>query len=224
MPYEFNLDLNSIDGELVAVGGDLEPETLISAYRNGIFPWPHEKEFGKLIPWFSPDPRAVLFFKDLHIPRSLRKDFQKKQNDYLFTFNQNFKAVIENCRTIKRRGQNFSTWITLDMVNAYLKLHELGYAHSVEVWKKEDNFLVGGLYGVLVDGVFSGESMFSLETNVSKFAILVLIEKLKSFGIEWIDLQQMSHHFEILGAKEIPRKEYIELLKKSQNPNLKITF
>ncbi len=193
---------------LLAIGGDLYPESLELAYQNGIFPWPIENY---PLTWFSPDPRAVLFFDELHLPRSLKR--VANQNPFQHTTNKAFKAVIHACAEIPRGG----TWITPEMIEAYSKLNELGLAVSTESWKNKQ--LVGGIYGVLTRGVFSAESMFHTESNASKLALLHLIDHLKEKNITWIDIQMQSPHMKSLGAKEIPRIEYLNLLKRSLLPS-----
>ncbi|GAA4275359.1 leucyl/phenylalanyl-tRNA--protein transferase [Aquimarina mytili] len=195
-----------MDG-LLAIGGDLSQERLLEAYRNGIFPWYNE---GEVILWFSPDPRMVLFPSELHVSKSMRQLIRK--NKFEVTFNQEFSSVIDNCAAIKRLEQN-GTWITNDMQKAYKNLHELGYAISVEVW--ENSRLVGGLYGVyLADkNVFCGESMFSKVSNASKYGFIKLVEWLNEKEIKLIDCQVYTEHLASLGAKEIPRKTFLEFLK-----------
>jgi len=199
------VELASQDG-LLAMGGDLSVERLILAYRSGIFPWYSE---GEPILWWSPDPRMILFPEKLKVSKSLSKILQK--NEFRITFNTTFSDVIEKCAAIEREGQA-DTWITNDMVDVYQKLHELGHAHSVEVWK--DDKLVGGLYGIdLPDQkVFCGESMFSKESNASKVAFYYLVEKLKAKKYTIIDCQVHTHHLESLGAEEIPRTEFLNYL------------
>jgi leucyl/phenylalanyl-tRNA--protein transferase len=162
--------------------------------------------------------RAVLEFDELHIPRSLRK-VAKKAN-FTFTIDRAFHRVINSCAKVKRKGQR-GTWIIEEVIESYTELHRLGYAHSVEVWD-ENGTLVGGLYGVDAGGVFSGENMFHQVTDASKLAVLFLIDHLKSRGATWIDIQTMSLHFEILGAKEITRRDFLEKLKATQKLKLKL--
>lgn len=201
-------DPNLADAEgLLAVGGDLQPERLMTAYSMGIFPW-YSKEHPIL--WWSPDPRMVLFPEKLKISKSMRQLIRRKT--FEVSFNQDFEQVIKNCAEIIRKGQE-DTWITAEMKKAYIRLHELGFAHSVEVWKKDK--LVGGLYGVYLKNqkVFCGESMFSKESNSSKFGLIKLVEKLKQENIKLIDCQVYSKHLESLGAEEIPRKQFLKFLK-----------
>jgi leucyl/phenylalanyl-tRNA---protein transferase len=203
---------NSIDG-IVAMGDSLNHATLFEAYSFGIFPWPHE-ELPLL--WYSPDPRGVLFFEKLHQPKSLRK-FLKKM-PWKVTFNKAFSEVMKKCGEVPRPGQA-GTWIDSQMLNAYADFHKAGYAHSVEVWNGDK--LVGGLYGVYVGGVFSGESMFYTESNASKVALIFLIERLKKFGLTWMDTQMLTPVTEQLGAEYISRDEFLQMLeaaKKAAKP------
>lgn len=193
---------------IVGIGGDLQPATLIAAYRAGIFPWFSE---GMPIAWFCPDERAILRFRNLHIPRSLARE--RRRTTFRFTFNQAFPTVITTCARIRRTGES-GTWITGGMIKAYCRLHELGFAHSVEVWDETE--LVGGLYGVEVDGTFAGESMFHTRPNASKLALLHLIEHLQNAGLEWIDVQMMTPHLEALGAELMTRDEFLDLLESTQ--------
>ncbi len=190
---------------ILAVGGDLSPERLMLAYKSGIFPWFEDDE---PILWWSPEERMVLFFDDLKISKSMRSILKK--NEFKITFNKDFKAVITNCQQAKRVGQN-GTWITDDMINAYCKLHELGYAKSVEVWKNEE--LVGGLYGIDLGDVFCGESMFSKVSNASKVAFITLAQKLEKANYKLIDCQVHNSHLESLGCVEINREEFMAILK-----------
>ena len=190
---------------ILAVGGDLSPERLMLAYKSGIFPWFEEDE---PILWWSPEERMVLFFEDLKISKSMRNILKK--NEFSVTFNKDFKAVITNCQNVKRVGQN-GTWITDDMINAYCKLHELGFAKSVEVWK--NNELVGGLYGIDLGDVFCGESMFSKISNASKVAFITLAQKLEKADYKLIDCQVHNNHLESLGCVEIDREEFMAILK-----------
>lgn len=191
---------------LLAMGGDLSTERLLLAYRNGIFPW-YE---GEPILWWSPDPRFVLFPGELKINKSLRSLLGK--NQFVFTVNHCFKEVIHHCKKIKRPGQQ-GTWITNEVEKAYCKLHELGHAHSAEVWK--DNELVGGLYGIKLGKVFFGESMFSKMSNASRYAFAHYVQQLKEEGIQLIDCQVYTEYLESMGARMIDRSEFIKLLRKS---------
>jgi leucyl/phenylalanyl-tRNA---protein transferase len=195
--------LSEPDG-LLAIGGDLSPERLLVAYQNGIFPW-YE---GEHILWWCPDPRFVLFPDDLKVSKSMQALIKK--NAFEFTINKAFKEVIHNCKQTKREGQD-GTWITDEVEKAYFKMHKLGYAHSAETWK--DGKLVGGLYGIKLGKVFFGESMFSNETNSSKFAFIKYVQLLKEEGIELIDCQVYTEHLESLGAKMISRTDFCQQLK-----------
>lgn len=198
------IDLAEPDG-LLAIGGDLSPERILPAYQKGIFPW-YE---GDYILWWCPDPRFVLMPGELNISKSMKAILKK--NIFRFTTNLAFKEVIRQCKIIKRPGQD-GTWITDEMEKAYTRLHEMGYAHSAEVWKEDK--LVGGLYGVRMGKVFFGESMFSRESNASKFAFIRYVEMLRSEGVQLIDCQVYTQHLESLGAKMIPRKNFVALLNK----------
>ncbi|UMB53490.1 leucyl/phenylalanyl-tRNA--protein transferase [Lutibacter sp. A64] len=197
------VELANKDG-LLAVGGDLSLERLILAYKSGIFPWYNP---GEPIIWYSPKERMVLFPKDLKISKSMRQLIKK--NKFKVTFNQNFEAVISNCKTIEREGQG-GTWITDEMQEAYIKLHKQGIAKSVEVWL--ENELVGGLYGVDLGTVFCGESMFSKVSNTSKLAFIYLVQKLEKENYKLIDCQVYNPHLESLGADEISREEFLTYL------------
>lgn len=190
---------------LLAIGGDLSVERLELAYRSGIFPWFNE---GEPIIWYSPDPRMVLFPKDLKISKSMRQVIRR--NDFKVTFNENFAEVISNCKNIYRVGQG-GTWITNEMQQAYIKLHEKGIAKSVEVWL--DDELVGGLYGIDLGTVFCGESMFSTVSNASKLAFISLVQKLEKENYQLIDCQVYNNHLASLGADEISRTEFLKFLK-----------
>lgn len=191
---------------LLAVGGDLSTERLLLAYRSGIFPW-YE---GKHILWWSPDPRFVLFPEELKISKSMKQLI--KRDHFEFTVNKAFREVINNCKTIARREQE-STWITNDVKEAYSKLHELGFAHSAEVWQQGE--LVGGLYGIRMGTVFFGESMFSKKSNASKYAFIKFVDYLKSENLTLIDCQVYTEHLESLGARMIPREKFIALIEKN---------
>lgn len=192
---------------ILAVGGDLSSERLLLAYRNGIFPWFEEDE---PILWWSPPQRMVVDPNEYKTAKSLRNILNRKI--FEVTFNKNFSEVIKHCQTIKRKGQK-GTWITDSMYEAYLKLHNLGIAKSVEVWQQDK--LVGGLYGVDLGKVFCGESMFSLVPNASKVAFVSLIEKLKHENFLLLDCQVHNNHLEKLGAFEITRENYLKILKSS---------
>ena len=190
---------------LLAVGGDLRPERLLEAYQHGIFPWYNEDD---PILWWSPDPRAVLLPSKLHIPRSLKKRF--RSNVFALTLDTCFRQVMEQCAGPRSQYPDGGTWITGDMLDAYTRLHELGYAHSVETW--QDGRLVGGLYGVAIGGAFFGESMFSRRTDASKMALVHLVARLKAGGYVLLDTQFITEHLTQFGAKEMARAAYKVLL------------
>ncbi|MFI5132552.1 MAG: leucyl/phenylalanyl-tRNA--protein transferase [Chitinophagales bacterium] len=194
--------LAGTDG-LLAMGGDLSPDRLILAYRNGIFPW-YE---GDHILWWCPDPRFVLFPEELKISKSLKPLL--KRNEFEFTVNKAFKQVIHQCKKIRRPGQE-GTWITDEVEKAFIRMHELGHAHSAEVWKNGE--LAGGLYGVRLGNVFFGESMFSKQSNASRFAFIKYVQQLKTEGVELIDCQVYTDYLESMGAKMILRNEFVRLL------------
>lgn len=198
------LDPDIAPDGVVAFGGALSSTNLLRAYRRGIFPWPVDDYF---LPWFCPPERAILEFKDLHVPRRLAQ--LKRQNPFRFTIDQAFEDVILSCAKVKRKRES-GTWITTQMIRAYTKLHREGHAHSVEAWEGET--LVGGLYGVDAGGAFSGESMFFHRSNASKLVLLHLIEHLQSRGLDWLDIQMMTPHMEDLGAKVIPRSQFLDKL------------
>jgi len=189
---------------LLAVGGDLSPERLLAAYRCGIFPWFSE---GEPILWWSPDPRLVLFPNEFKVSRSLRKVLQQSRFD--ITFDQAFRRVITACARIRREQQE-ATWIVADMIDAYCRLHESGFAHSVEAWQA--GRLVGGLYGISLGRCFYGESMFSRISNASKVALASLVNWLRLNAFHMIDCQVTTKHLISLGAREIPRDRFLKLL------------
>jgi len=189
---------------VVAVGGDLSPERLLLAYSKGIFPW-----FGENDPiiWHSPEERFIMLLDKLHISKSMRRVLNS--NKFKITFDTDFIYIIQQCAQVKRKGED-STWITSEMIDAYKKLHDLGYAHSIEVW--QDDRIVGGLYGVSLGKCFFAESMFHTATNASKFAVIKLIELLKQKDFHFLDAQVYTDHVATLGAKEIPRQTFLQLL------------
>jgi leucyl/phenylalanyl-tRNA--protein transferase len=201
-------ELSREDG-LLAVGGDLGIERLILAYRMGIFPWYSR---GEPILWWSPDPRLVLYPESFHISRSLMKSL--KQGRFTVTLDQSFSQVIAACAETPRNNQP-GTWITPDMIEAYCRLHEAGFAHSVEVWDQQE--LAGGLYGVSLGNCFFGESMFSRKSNASKVGLATLVPLLQSWSIHLIDCQVTTDHLVRLGAREIPRKQFLAELKPALN-------
>lgn len=189
---------------LLAVGGDLSNERLLEAYRLGIFPWYSDDQ---PILWWSPDPRLILDLRDFKVSRSLRKTLKK--GVFQVTFDHAFEEVIGGCAVVPREAQN-GTWITDEMQEAYVNLHGLGYAHSVESWF--GGKLAGGLYGVSLGRCFFGESMFHLKTDASKVALATLVEKLKSWDFHFIDSQMTTEHMLRLGAKELPRRIFLKRL------------
>jgi len=189
---------------LLAAGGDLSPERLLAAYRQGIFPWYSE---GQPILWWSPDPRMVLFPDELKISRSLAK--RLRNSDYEVRFDMAFRDVMLACAETQRPQQD-GTWITADIIDAYCKLHELGYAHSAETWI--DGRLMGGVYGVAIGHMFYGESMFHHVADASKIAFVHMVQRLKQQGFELIDCQMKTSHLASLGAREITRAEFSQRL------------
>ena len=189
---------------IVAVGGDLQPDRVMLAYRKGIFPWFESEDF---LLWWSPDPRMVLFPNQLKISKSMRSVIRKKQ--FEVTFNKAFDQVVEACAKVKRFGQN-GTWITPGLMEVYSTLHTQGHAHSVEVW--EEGVLVGGLYGIDLGTVFCGESMFSKTSNASKVALIFLVKELKKNNYKLIDCQVPTQHLASMGAEPISRTEFLTFL------------
>ncbi|WP_298494291.1 leucyl/phenylalanyl-tRNA--protein transferase [uncultured Algibacter sp.] len=199
-----NVNKASPEG-LLAIGGDLSIERLLLAYKTGIFPW---FETNEPILWWSPDPRFVLYPEKLKVSKSMKQVFRNK--DYKVTVNKDFRAVITQCALVKRNGQD-GTWVTDAMIEAYVKLHKLGYAKSIEVWNNND--LVAGFYGVdLNNGVFCGESMFTKESNASKVGFISFIQ---NTNYKLIDCQVYTNHLESLGAEEISRDTFLKFLNKS---------
>ena len=199
-------DINSALQEpngLLAAGGDLSTERLISAYSQGIFPWFSEDD---PILWWSPAPRCVLIPKRLHVSRSLAKVIRK--NQFEITFDQAFSQVINNCSELRKNLEG--TWITDEMQAAYCQLSDIGVAHSVEVWQQDE--LVGGLYGLCIGNIFFGESMFSSRANASKVAFCYLARQLQDWGFSVIDCQLHSDHLQSLGAEEISREKFQHFL------------
>jgi leucyl/phenylalanyl-tRNA--protein transferase len=210
MPYY--LDFQHIQGfpppnladrsGLLAVGGDLSPERLILAYSMGIFPWFNQNE---PILWWSPNPRFILFPEKVIVSKSMKQIFKAKK--FKITFDQNFPEVIKNCQKIYRPNQG-GTWITDEIIEAYVQLHQIGFIHSVEVWL--ENELVGGLYGGTMGKCFYGESMFAKESNASKVGFLTLVRNLQLQNYQIIDCQVYTKHLESLGAEKMPRKKFLE--------------
>ena len=197
------VDTADEDG-VVAIGGDLGTDRLLLAYRSGIFPWYNDNE---PIMWWSPDPRCVLLPHHLKISKSMQTVLNNGR--FRFTSNRAFVDVIENCKLVNTQKHN-GTWISDDIINAYTKLHTLGYAHSAEAWR--DGELVGGLYGIRMGNVFFGESMFSKVSNASKFAFILYVQQLQKEGVVLIDCQQATEHLHSLGATLIKRSDFIKAL------------
>ena len=193
------------DEGIVAIGGDLSMERLLVAYKSGIFPWYNE---GEPIIWWCPNPRFVLFPQNLRVTKSMQSVLNNGK--FRFTINRAFTTVLQNCKTISRKEQE-GTWITPEVQEAYTELHKLGYAHSAETWL--NGTLVGGLYGIRLGNVFFGESMFSKESNASKFAFINYVKQLQKENIALIDCQVYTNHLESLGAKMIERTKFMDLLK-----------
>jgi leucyl/phenylalanyl-tRNA--protein transferase len=199
-------ELAEEDG-LLAVGGDLSVERLLLAYSMGIFPWYTDDS---PILWWSPDPRLVLMPGDLKVSRSLRQTM--KRETYRITFDSAFESVIRNCAASPRKDEA-GTWITEEMIGAYCRLHDEGFAHSVESWYGSE--LAGGLYGVALGGVFYGESMFANRSDASKVAFVKLVQRLAEWKFRIIDCQVTTRHLISLGAKEVPRSEFLKIVKKA---------
>lgn len=191
---------------LLIVGGAVTAERVLEAYSKGIFPWYNDDS---LPLWWSPDPRFVLFPDELHISRSMQKVLRK--GEFEFRFDTAFKEVLQACATVPRAGQE-GTWITPSMAVVYNDLHRLGFAHSAETWKSDQ--LVGGVYGLQIGNVFFGESMFSKESNASKFAFVQLVQRLRKASVAMLDCQVYTDHVQTLGARLISREEFINLLNK----------
>jgi leucyl/phenylalanyl-tRNA--protein transferase len=198
------------------IGGGLSPEWILTAYQRGIFPWPVVDEDVEILAWFSPDPRAVLDFDDLHVPQRLERRIRR--GEFEVTFDRAFDDVIEACAAPRKKTDG--TWITPAMVDAYRKMHDLGWAHSVEVW--QSGSLVGGLYGMAIGGFFAGESMFHRQRDASKAAVVFLVERLRQRGFRLFDVQQSTPHLRRMGARLIRRREFLERL--AQCLELPVTF
>ena len=200
--------------DIIAIGDDLTPSTLLDAYEQGIFPWPSDEI---PLPWFCPKQRAVLFFDEIHISRSLGR--ARRTLPFRGSIDQSFEGVIRACSIAPRPGQE-GTWIFPEVIDAYTRLHAMGRAHSAEVWDGDE--LVGGIYGVDMGGAFGGESMFYHRPNASKIAILHLVEHLASRGLDWMDIQVMTPHMEAMGARLISRNQFLDLLAETQAKKLKL--
>ena len=205
--YIFPHPLIATKEGMLGIGGDLSPQRLLLAYQFGIFPWYSE---GDPIMWWSPNPRFVIYPNEVIISKSMRPYFN--QNKFRLTSDQSFEKVIRQCQLIKRHGQK-GTWITEEMVIAYLRLHQMGYAHSLEVWQNEE--LAGGLYGISLGKIFFGESMFSMQNNASKYAFICLCKKLEELDFWIIDGQQPNPHLKRLGGRPIDGIDFHNLLKRN---------
>jgi leucyl/phenylalanyl-tRNA--protein transferase len=202
------------DSGLLAMGGDLEVETLKLAYSSGIFPWPIA---GEPLYWFAPPRRAILQFDELHIPERLQRYL--KNSDFIFRVNSNFEAVIRGCAASSNRKGARGTWITREMIAAYIEFHRRGFAHSFETYNRK-NELVGGMYGVKINKYFAGESMFYKESNASKFALIEAVRFLQNRGLTWMDVQTLTPLLKRLGAKEILRAEFMRKLREALKEGL----
>lgn len=204
--------MSNLADDIVAVGGDLEPETLVYAYRRGVFPWPAE---GLPLLWYCPRERAILELDRVHVGRTLARE--RRRSPLRLSTDEDFAGVMAACAATPRPGQA-GTWITPAMLDAYKELHRLGVTHSVEAWDSDD--LVGGIYGVDVDGAFAAESMFYRRPYASKLALLHLIDHLRSRGLGWIDIQVMTPHMERLGATTIGRASFLRRLNETRRLGL----
>jgi leucyl/phenylalanyl-tRNA--protein transferase len=194
---------------LLAFGGSLSPERLLLAYRWGIFPWFNE---GQPILWWWITPRLMIRPQQVHVSHSVRNAMN--QNQFRITIDQNFEGVMRNCSSVERAGQGGGTWILPEMIDAYIELHHLGYAHSVEAY--DGDKLVGGLYGLALGKIFSGESMFALKANASKVCFVHLANHLNKKGFEWIDCQQDTPHMRTFGAELIDQETFLHILRDNQ--------
>ncbi len=201
-------ELANEDG-ILAIGGDLSAERLLHAYQIGLFPWFNPDD---PILWWSPNPRFVLFPEELKVAKSMRPYFNQKK--FTCSVDTQFEAVMRACQSQYRPGQGGGTWISEEMIEAYCHLHDLGYAHSCEVW--QEGKLVGGLYGLGIGKVFFGESMFAQVSNASKFGFITLVRQLQEWGYWLIDCQQETRHLESLGARNIPRPQFLDFMEKNR--------
>lgn len=204
---------------VVGVGADLQPATVVHAYRNGIFPWPHP---GMALPWFSPDPRGLLTPATLHVSRSLRR--RLRICGWTATVDRAFAEVVAGCAR-PRSGHGDaadSTWITDDMAAAYRRLHDLGWAHSIEIWERGE--LVGGLYGVQIGGCFTGESMFHDRDDASKVALVELVRRFTAAGGTVIDVQLTTSHLRSMGARDVTRNRFLSLLRRIRDHDVRLSL
>lgn len=215
-PIYFPPVATALEGGLLRVGGQLTPNWLLAAYERGIFPWPVIEEEWEVLAWFSPDPRAVIELDGLHVSRRLARRIRRGQ--FQVTLNRDFAGVISGCMAPRR--DDSGTWITPEICAAYQRLHELGHAHSVEVWSEAS--LVGGLYGVALGGMFAGESMFHRARDASKIALFCLQSHLRQRGFTLFDIQQQTNHSKSMGAVEISRAAF--LLRLNSALALPVTF
>jgi leucyl/phenylalanyl-tRNA--protein transferase len=190
---------------LIAIGGDLEPESVLLAYQSGIFPWPIDEE---TLAWFAPPQRAVIFLKEFYVSRRLRRTLKRSQ--FTTKRDNDFQTVILRCAEMKNRGEQDGTWITQDIVSAYTRLHTMGFTHSFETYL--DGELVGGLYGIQIGRFFAAESSFFRVPDASKVAMCAMVEYLRSEEIPWFDCQVLTPFSEGFGAREVPRSDYMRLL------------
>ena len=202
--YKFPSPQSATNEGVVAVGGDLNPLRILEAYKNGIFPWFNDDDN---LMWWSPDPRMILYPEKIKISKSFKSFLKKKE--YRVSFNENFEDVIESCSNIKRVNQK-GTWITNGLKQSFIELHQMGYAHSVEVW--QNGVIIGGLYGLDLGNIFCGESMFSIKSNASKVGLYFLCQELKQNNYRFIDCQVPSQHLRSLGAEEISRDNFLKKL------------
>ena len=205
MPVIFPPAQHANEQGIVAIGGRLDTETLVTAYQSGIFPWPISRDYP--LTWFSPNPRGIIDFTDFHIPRSVKKFI--KNCDYQVHFNRNFETVLRKCANTKRTFQT-ETWISEEIIRGYIELFNQKLAYSVEVYQQDN--LVGGLYGVCMGEIITGESMFFHVSNASKVALVRLIEELKKSGITWIDTQMVTPVIASFGGKDISRNDFLDRL------------
>lgn len=190
---------------LLAIGGDFEPESILLAYRSGVFPWPID---GATLAWFAPAERAVIVLDEFHLPKRLIRSL--KATNFTHKRDHDFLGVIERCAEVKNRGEQDGTWITPEIIAAYTALFELGYCHSFETYL--DGELVGGLYGIQIGKFFAAESSFFRVSDASKFAMTCLVDYLRAQGISWFDCQVLTPFSESFGAREVPRDEYMSML------------